>query len=382
MTLKAFVLRLKLKQVPVEISGFIIAMMIGMVISYFLDGTLISMNILIFGLLGAVLARLHNTKKEQSLGADDLRPMLEGTTPLDPPKNLRSKAELRKLNLEIEDLKQRTRWERRVARYVAPVTVAVGLFSLLLGLYQFKTQQWTQHEQDLHERQQHRLAQEMELRKSYQSQVRADLDQLLKAGPNANQTLSTTLFLLSDLKTILNSKVNDQDQMKDIFADYERDVTMNLLTRVKYDSDFSKSERDIRFAKTVLDNWNDYRTYLKGDLDSLERVLYLHIRAIRRLHDDNPGYFEEMEYDEESGGYLVSARFEKQPNEQNRYQHFQAIKEGFTKHVQLLDGNPTDNAKQLKELVVRKFQAAVCNQEVSTSILKIYLDEDCDKYSQ
>jgi hypothetical protein len=290
-------------------------------------------------------------------------------------------AQLRKLNFEIEDLKHRGPWERRVARYVPPLTVSIALFSLLVGLYQFKTQQKRQHDEDLRERQQQRLAQELELRKSYQNQIRADLDQLLKSGPEANQTLSNALFLLSDLKTTLNSEVSNQCLMKDIFPDYERNVTMDLLTRIKYDSDFSKSERDIRFAKIVLDNWEDYGKYLKGDLDSLERVLYRHIRALRRLHDDNPGYFEEMGYHEKSSGFLVSPRFEKQANEQNRLQHFQAIAEGFVRHVELLDQNSTDRAKELKELVLRTFQAGLCNEKVSTGILKTYFpDEGCDDF--
>jgi hypothetical protein len=378
MALKAAFVRLKPKHVPVEITGFFIALAAGIFINYLLDDVLIDLNTLTFGLVGAILARLWAAKAGWPRRPHDAVTAGEQHPPVGPIDDLLSQAQLRKLNLEIDDLGRRTQWERRVARYVPPVTVAIGVISLLVGLYQFRTQQWTQHEQDLREREKDRIARALERRISFQNQIRADLDRLLQFAPDEKQTVSTASFLLLDIKTILGSKVDEKQTMMEIFCDYERNVTVNLVTGIKYDCDFSRSARDVRFATAVFDNWDDYQTYLRSDLDSLERLLYMYIRAIRRLHDDNPGYFQDMEYDDKTGGYRVSKSFEKQADEEHRFQHFLAIAKGFTKHVQLLDEN-CDEAKTLKDLVLKNFQSALCNQSVSTGILKTYFpDQECD----
>jgi hypothetical protein len=379
MVLKAALLRWKPKRVPGEVAGFLVAFLFGILINYFIGGFLLNLDAFAFGLLGATLARLRRGAQEGPTRAEHARPAEERPR-LDPPKDALSEAQLRKLHLEIEDLQRRGQWERRVARYVPPLTAALAAAGLAFGFYQFKSQQGKQHEQNIAERQKDRDARELEQRLRLQNQIRADLDRLLQFARDEEQTVSAASFLLSDLKALLASKVNESQRMMDIYPEYERNVTLSLLTSIKYDCDFSRDARDVRLATTVLDGWVDYPAYLRGDLDSLERLLYMHIRAVRRLRDDNPEYFKDLEYNEETGGFRVSARFEKQPAEERRYQHFLALKNGFTKHLRLLDGNEGAAAQRLNEWAVRNFRAALCNAQVSTGILqKCFADEPCDK---
>jgi hypothetical protein len=366
----------------VELPGFILALIVGIGISFFLEGVRFNLSTITFAVLGAILARLLASRNDHPL--TELVDVPEVNTGLDPPKDLVSAASLRKLNLEIADLKWRSRWEQRVGRYLPPVTTAIAVLGVFVGLYQFQAQQRVQHDQDFRERQRDQAtreaeqsARDLEQRIRIQNQIRIDLEELLQFPRDEKQTASGASFRLLDLKTILESQTNDGRLVKEVFRDYEPNATKNLVRTIKYDCDFSRNKRDLDFAIAVFEQWSEYGPYLKGDLDSLEKLLHMHIKAIRRLRADNPGYFESME--NKPDGYYVAPRFDRQAGEERRYQHFLAITTGFTKHLELLNGISSEEGKKLKELALRKFQSALCNQEVSTDILKTYFpDEPCE----
>lgn len=343
--------------------GFAIGLLIVIAINYFIYGFVINLSAILFGLLGATLAALATTRIPE--------PEWEVNPTLITPTDQVTEAQLYKTTLEIRDLSRRSHWEQRVARYLPPMTIAVAVTGLLIGLYQFKTQQRSQHEQDMSERKRDLETREREQGIRLQDQMRTDVERILRFANDKEQTVSTASFLLMDLKTLLGSKVSETERVKDIYRDYERGVTLNLLRMIKYECDFSRNKRDIDFTIAVVDNWEDYPIVLKGDVDSLEKLLHMHIRAIRRLRDDNPGYFESMK--NKADGYDVPPRFDKQAVEERRYQHFLATKTGFLRHLELLEDDSSEPARNLRELALREFELALANKEISDDILGRYL---------
>jgi hypothetical protein len=337
-------------------AGFILGLLVGLPLTHLLRAVHAAVTRPARALPGA----------EGPAAGETPGPRAETDINLSLPTDLFTAAQIRKLTLEIEALKRSSRWH---FRSLPLLSAAIASLTLFFGLYQWHVQ----HEQNLAESVKERMSREAEQRIRLQNQIRDDLDQLLQFTRDERQTVSTASFLLTDLKALFGTRVGEDRSADDGFPGYKRDVTRTIVTKIKNDCQFDARPRDLGFAIAVFDNWPDYSAYLKQEdrasLDDLERVLYMHIAAMRHLRYGNPGYFEDLDYDAATDGYASSPAFDRQPNSERRYDHFLDIERGFTRHLRLLNENRSEAAKKVKDTVVREFERALCNPELSKVIL-------------
>lgn len=289
-----------------------------------------------------------------------------------PPQDPLAHAQLEKLQLEIESLRKKSKWETFLQ--VAPLATAViAVIGFFFGIYQYQNQQ----EKDRVQQEKDRITREVDQRLRLQDQWRTGSDNLLKFTQDPEVTISRASFLFGDLKNLLESPINETQKMSDLYPDYKRQLTQSLVKLIISDSDFDKQPRDVRFAATALERWEDYVTYLKENPNILDSILYKYVRALRSLRDKNPGYFQSLRLDP-TGRYRVKPEEEQREGEETLYQHFSSISEGFKDHLDIIEHDKRPEVEAIHERHSRDFQAALCRPEISARILgKYFPDEDC-----
>ena len=273
-----------------------------------------------------------------------------------------------KLTLEIQELQIKNRWEplTRFMPVFAAVIAGVGLF---VSVVKYQKDQEAQQTQVVGEQQKDRANREAELKLRFQNQIRADFDQILQFTHDQNQTVARASFLLEDISTLLASKVDDKQTVSDVFPNSKETVTRSLVYVIAYDCDFMSKPRDVGFAQMVVGRWNDYAAYLVKDTDKYNFILYKYVRALRDLTDRHPDYFHSMKYDPPTDDFVVLPKYEQQAGEEQRYQHFLDIIQGFKSHVDAIGNNPAPTLKAIRDKNVRQFEEALCNAEISKVIL-------------
>jgi hypothetical protein len=282
----------------------------------------------------------------------------------------RRSLDITKLDLEIENLRKKNRWETLapiIPPIVSVVAVVASIVGILIGAGQFK------------ELQQNALRDKsLERSAALEKQLHSDMDELSRFTQDKNQTLSRLSFLIEDLKTIKVS-ADPMELPADDFHRYERGLTKALVQQIVNEADFMKNPQDVVFANTIAASWGDYHEYLvdSKDPEILKAILYNYVRVLRYLHEHNAAYFKVLEYDEESQGYTLPPSYESFEGEEILFQHFKQCVEGFKIHFDLLDDlsqHATDEAKRnkasdLKLKSVRDFGDAVCIASVAQHVL-------------
>ena len=280
----------------------------------------------------------------------------------------KSKAELEKLNLEVESLRKNNKWEP-ILKWIRLIASIVAVLGLFFGLYKFYVEQ-----------QRERITREVDQKLRFQNQMRTDIDEILRFPEDKDQTIARISFLLGDLATTLDSYVNKDQRVSDVFPTYKETFTENLVILVASDSDFLRSHREVSLAAIALERWEEYGPYLKQHLDKLNLILYAHTRGLRHLRDTNPGYIEDMKYYDKTNQYFVLEKYEKQEGEERRFQHFKALRNGFKAHLKLTDDNQAPDVKKVRQQNLRDFEAALCNRRIAKQILeKDFADEPCEQ---
>lgn|GEM_PF-2750409 len=284
----------------------------------------------------------------------------------------KSDLELAKLKLEIESLKKKNRWEI-IAQFLPLIATTLAVAGFFLTILQFESRRTAERTQAVVEQQKERLTREIDQTTRLQNQIRTDIDEILRFTRDEQQTVARVSFLLEDMKTVMESKVNEKDKVSDIFPQYERRLTKSLVIMVRDDCDFSKNPRDVGLANIVIDRWDDYSIYLKGEPQKLDYILYEYIRALESLRDQNPGYLEGMQLDD---GFKPSREYAKEKTEPILYNHFIDILDGFREHIALLGtDNLSEEAGKLKKKHLDKLQSALRNQTISNYIICTYFPE-------
>jgi len=275
--------------------------------------------------------------------------------------------EATKLDLEIESLKKKNRWET-VAQIMPMIATLVATAGFFFTMFVFQSQRTDEQRKD-------RLGREIEQRTKLQNQIRSDVDEILRFTGEEKVTLSRVSFLLEDVKTVMESKVNETERVSDLFPAYKRSLSESLVVLIRDDCDFSKFPRDVGLANTVIEHWKDYSEYLKSELPKLDYILFKYSRALQTIRDENPGYLEGLYLSDD--GYEVSGKHRKRANEQVLYAHFVDILDGFNLHLALLD-NPSDEAKKIKKAQLKEFESSLCNPVIAKDFLgSEFTNEKC-----
>ena len=294
--------------------------------------------------------------------SDKLKTMEKQDEHMALPQDLLSSRQIDKLNLEIENLRKKNRWES-LSPLVPFFASCVTVFALVIGFWQFQSQQSSLQDKAIREQQHERTTR-------LQIQLRSDVDEISRFTQDKSQTLSRVSFLLDDMNILIASASTVTDeQSSQAFRRYERTLTKSLVEQIVNDADFMKSPRDVSFATTISRNWSDYRNYLreKEQLDTLDRILYRYVRALRHLRDTNAQYFKEVSYDKDKERYLLPKTSEKREGEENLHQHFRRILDGFREHLNLISDDP--KAQKIKQQTLLAFGDALCIESIARHVL-------------
>jgi hypothetical protein len=225
---------------------------------------------------------------------NDEKPEATPTAESSPGSPLTEKNE-RKLDLEIDNLKIKNKWEARGPLMPIAATL-LAIAGFLFTVIQFQCGRASEQQKDRAnrqaEQQRDRNLRTAEQLARCQDQLRLDSSELIKSAQEQRQTSSGVSFLLEDVRAALACKVNETQKLSDLFPDYEHALTEGLVNLVRDDYDFVKNPRDVSLANAIIEHWTDYTTYLKKEPGDLDYILYKYTDALQDLRNQNPGYME------------------------------------------------------------------------------------------
>lgn len=277
--------------------------------------------------------------------------MAELPEKLRPPQDLLTSKQIDKLDLEIESLRKRTRWETFL-QFIPLATATVLVLGFCFSVYQFYQGQ-----------EKERISREVDQRNRVETRILSDAEGIL----DKTQTLSKASFLFADLGRALESQVGDKQSGE--FQVYRGPFTESLAALVADDLDFEKNPRDVRFARLALDHWPDYSTYLKDHLKRLDRILDAYVSALRHLRDANPDFVKDIEYDASTHQYVTFPKTaEQKAKDKQLTQYFSDIVDGFKRCLALIPQEKPEGTV-IKDKNVINFEGALCRPEFSKQIL-------------
>ena len=141
-----------------------------------------------------------------------------------------------------------------------------------------------------------------------------------------------------------------------------REVSAMLGTAVSNEGNFDEP-RDVKFLNTLLNKWDDYEDYLKGDKDQIEYLLDKYTESIERIYHMDPSVIRSATYDANTSTFLYDERQGKL--DYPTRDHFQDLVIGFSRTYGLLDD------KEAREWLAVKFQASTCNPTLTKQLLEI-----------
>jgi hypothetical protein len=269
-----------------------------------------------------------------------------------------SVAQLERLNLEIETLRKKSRWDLFYSR-VPLFATFVPLVALIIGFWQFQRQQ----AKALTEQQQQRTTQ-------LRNQLRTDLDEMFRFSHDKDQTIGRVSFLLDDMKGLIDSAPRIKDEVED-FRNYERKVTKALVDHIVYEADFEASARDVIFSSRIVTNWTDYPKYLRdpAQIGILQRILQNYVNGMRDFRKNNAPYLQQVSYNEKTGRFNVG-------EDKILWRHLNFLIAGFEEHLKLL-GKGQEESKRKN---IEDFEDNLCIKEVAHYFLGAdFIDGRCDR---
>lgn len=204
------------------------------------------------------------------------------TTSLEEINSKRAMAELRKLELEIEELRRGRTWEARIGRFVPIITALISIAGFMSGLLIFGLQQAKD-----------RDARMADVRSRSLTDYRTSFEQLLLFPSNDNMTIARVLALKQDLDELKDNLYADQKQ-KD---QQEQRLTGSVCNLIARDFDFTKP-RQVTFDIAAMQNWPEYQRGLVVTLNSdgtgetvNDAIIAKYLRVVYELEAKEPGVY-------------------------------------------------------------------------------------------
>jgi hypothetical protein len=236
-------------------------------------------------------------------------------------------AQLEKLKLEIQELKNKSSFANTIPQYIPLMTTLIAVAGFCFTIYQFFAAQ-----------NKDRLAKEHEQKLNDEDQIRTNVEQLLSLNPKEEESIGRVFFLLQDLNTLTLRNPTEKPK-----------ITNSLVEFIRNDCDFDNL-RHIRIDIAALQHWPDYSTYLSKNRSSHNFIIYKYFQALRHVHDEDTDYFESIKY-EKDYGFRVE-RF----TQESLYLRFLSLISGYELHLRILK----ENAGEVRE-VIDRFSKAVNN---------------------
>jgi hypothetical protein len=204
-------------------------------------------------------------------------------------------AEMRKAELEVQDLERGRDWEGRVVRLIPIITALISIGGFILGIYIFNNQQQTERNDRLQELK----TREQELKSREMNDYRTGYEQLLLFSSNEKMTVARVLALKDDLDTLQANLYQDA-------AAQEREkkrVMGNICNLIARDFDFTQP-RQVMFDIAALQNWREYQDGLLATLSAdgtgetvNDSIIDKYLQVIRELEGKEPGLFKNVNVD-------------------------------------------------------------------------------------
>lgn len=232
-----------------------------------------------------------------------------------------AQAQLRKLNLEIENLETGNDLESRLTRLIPLITAVISILGFWWGVHVFLEQQ----EKD-------RVTRELDRISRDETQYRASYEQLLQYSSNPNMTLSQVIFVRESINQLIDSLYPLKTKSNENRIEKEKLQTA-IVDLINKDCDFTQT-RQVRFDIVALQKWAEYHSALEGGNNS--SVVSKYLQALRDLEAKNPGYLEsvrQIQYDEY------------QDPESPLMEPYRSLIEGFGCHLEFL--TPEQRAKAI-----------------------------------
>lgn len=308
-------------------------------------------------------------------------PVTSSTSPVTYPTapDLLTARQVNKLELEIASLSAKSYWDN-VTQLMPIIATLMGVLGFAFTVFVFASQYRMQQEKD-------RTSRELEYKTKLQNQVRGDADELLRFTGDQKLTVARAAFLLRDMDTVLNTKLNNGKTIDEEFGQtiegkfqgYRSSLTVSLMILVRDDCDFNNNPKDVGLANQIAVNWTDYSTFLReeNDLNQLDHILFKYIEALKRYRRIHPGYLESITL--KNDAYDVGPKFKQQNEEQPRFTHFIDLRDGIVLHLGFLEGvNQVDKARSMKTDYIKDFVGALCNRVVAQRLLgEDYTEQSC-----
>jgi len=193
--------------------------------------------------------------------------------------NLLTAAQVEKLKLEIEMLRQQNRLELGFARFIPAITTLVAVLGLIFTF-------WQSHQVQIKESDDREKARINNI----QNQIRADKEQLREYVTNDKVSATSVVFALDDLSNLVKQLPT---------SDAEIGQVTRLLDSIAYELRFHE-KRDIYFDVQALQGWPSYRENWKRNAGYHNDFLsQKYLVPIARAYIQDPLCLQSVDYDGE-----------------------------------------------------------------------------------
>ena len=266
-------------------------------------------------------------------------------------------AQLEKLKLEIQELKNKDSFSNKLPEYIPLITTLIAVAGFCFTVYQFfeaqnkdrLAREEAQNKDRLAREEaqnKDRLAREQEQKLRDEKQIRSHVAQLLNLDPEQKESVGKIFFLLEDLNTLVSR--NSAERQK---------ITNSLVAFIRIDCNFD-NVRHIHIDIAAMRHWPDYPDYLARNPSAHNFIIYKYSQALRHVHDEDTAYFESIKY-EMGYGFRVDRL-----TEESRYLRFISLITGYGLHLGMLEKNGA-----LAKDAMQRFQDALKNPALTEQLI-------------
>lgn len=255
-------------------------------------------------------------------------------------------AQLEKLKLEIQELKNKDNFANKLPQYIPLITTLIAVGGFCFTIYQFFEAQNKDRVAKEEAQNKDRLIREHEQKLRDENQIRTNVEQLLNLDPKEEESVGRVFFLLEDLNTLVSRNPSERQK-----------ITNSLVEFIRNDCNFDNI-RHIRIDIAAIQHWPEYTNYLSEHRAAHNFIIYKYFQALRHVHDEDVEYFESIEY-EMGYGFRVN-RF----TEESRYLRFVSLVTGYGLHLKILEKNGV-----LAKDTMQRFQEALNNPTLTEQLI-------------
>lgn len=263
-----------------------------------------------------------------------------------------SEAQLEKLKLEIEELKEKKEKKtlsEKITPYIGLISVVIAVGGFLFGVYQF-----------LDGQKKNRLSQERELSEKIENHLSSDIEKILLFTQDEKMSVAHMTYLFEDLKTYITLKAKTTENPDREAYKLTRAVSDKLLYAVQNDCNF-ENHKDVSFLWAVLRNWEDFTDALKENKAMNAAILDKQTNALRIFYSKDSQIVSTITYDAVGRAFTYPEGLGNlTPRDTDHFQDMlNNIKDSF---ILLSDENE-------KKEVVLEVQGRTCNRTLTKQIL-------------